>query len=122
MAAPPLPEARLERTLLVALIAFTFDRLAYDRPLTPAECQPLHPSPRFVQGGWPRSLDRLQTAEQTGELLSRLRLGHHGDSTSQKKLEGLRGRQARAGAGRHLQNRIQKLFSLCNLVAPSAPA
>lgn len=38
VAAPPLPEARLERTLLVALIAFTFDRLACDRPLTPAEC------------------------------------------------------------------------------------
>lgn len=94
VAAPPLPEARLERTLLVALIAFTFDRLACDRPLTPAECQPLHPSPRFVQGGWPWSLDRLQTADQTGELLGMLRLGHHGDSTSQKELEGLRDARA----------------------------
>lgn len=34
VAAAPLPEARLERTLLVALIAFTFDGLACDRPLT----------------------------------------------------------------------------------------
>lgn len=55
VAAPPPPEARLERTLLVALIAFTFHRLACDRPLTPAECRPPHPSPQLIQ-----------TADQTG--------------------------------------------------------
>lgn len=52
MAAPLLPEARLEPTLLVALIAFTYDRLAYDRPLTPAE-RPLHPSPPLGQEAGP---------------------------------------------------------------------
>lgn len=36
VAAILLPEACPERTLLVPLIAFTFDRLACDRPLTPA--------------------------------------------------------------------------------------
>lgn len=67
VAAPPLPEARLERTLLVALIAFTFDRLACDRPLTPAECQPLRPSPHSF-----REEPRLKpkTADQMGELLN----------------------------------------------------
>lgn len=54
VAAPLLPEARLERTLLVALIAFTFDRLACDRPLTLVACQPLYPRPPPHSG---RSLD-----------------------------------------------------------------
>lgn len=61
VAAPPLPEARLERTLLVALIAFTFDRLACDRPLTLAACQPLYPRPTpTIQGGaWTETKNRI---------------------------------------------------------------
>lgn len=57
VAAAPLPEARPERTLLVALIAFTFDRLACDRPLTPARA-PASAAPPLRSlwvcvGGWP---------------------------------------------------------------------
>lgn len=64
VAAPPLPEARLERTLLVALIAFTFDRLACDRPLTLAACQPLYPRPPPPFREEPRL--RPKTAYQVG--------------------------------------------------------
>lgn len=50
VAAAPLPEARLERTLLVALIAFTFDRLACDRPLP--RRRPRNPPAASVGGCW----------------------------------------------------------------------
>lgn len=49
VAAAPLPEARPERTLLVALIAFTFDGLACDRPLTQYTLA-VNPSPRLPRG------------------------------------------------------------------------
>lgn len=45
VAAPPPPEARLEPTLLVALIAFTFHRLACDRLLTPLSASLHTPAP-----------------------------------------------------------------------------
>lgn len=52
VAAAPLPEARLERTLLVALIAFTFDGLACDRPLTLCTLA-VNPQPPPAQGHLP---------------------------------------------------------------------
>lgn len=46
----PPPEACPERTLLVALIAFTFDRLAQDRPLTPCTASAPQPPSHWEAG------------------------------------------------------------------------
>lgn len=69
VAAALLPEARPERTLLVALIAFTFDGLACDRPLT--QCIPaVNPQPPLAQGHPPAPEGAWAAGQRWAEQLS----------------------------------------------------
>lgn len=67
VAAPLLPEARPERTLLVALIAFTFNRLARDRPLTPARAGLCTPAPYSAALRPGRAARAAQEPRQTAD-------------------------------------------------------
>lgn len=69
VAAAPLPEARLERTLLVALIAFTFDGLACDRPLTQCTLD-VNPQPPLAQGHPPAPEGAWAAGQRWAEQLS----------------------------------------------------
>lgn len=69
VAAAPLPEARLERTLLVALIAFTFDGLACHRPLTQCTLA-VNPQPPLAQGHPPAPEGAWAAGQRWAEQLS----------------------------------------------------
>lgn len=79
VAAPPLPGARPEPTLLVALIAFTFDRLAGDRPLTPAASAAATAGPccSAPSAGQPRPPGPAATPGPGRGCKARARLRHH---------------------------------------------
>lgn len=103
VAAAPPPEARLEPTVLVALIAFTFDGLACDRPLTRSALA-AHSQPPLCPGGV------LQPLKGPG-LLARDRLSGSASPVTPG---------GREGTGKQLQGRSRcpSLPPLLHLLLP----